>query len=109
MAISTIITLGLGGDSAEGASTGLVTMGFGGVRSGVSFATVRTIDARTVDIIFTIKPNPEEAQNPERYAISPALRIVSVKRITDRWYRMITARQENDQVYVLTASGISPV
>ncbi len=103
-----LITLGLGHGSPDELATGLVTMGYGGVLTGVILQLSQNVDARTVDIVFSSKPAQADAENPAKYSISPDLEVVSVHRLTNIWYRMKTSRQTSGQVYVISAVGIAP-
>jgi len=103
-----LITLGLGHGTPNELTTGLLTMGYGGVLTGVILQLSQNVDARTVDIVFAVKPAQADAENPAKYSISPDLEVVSVNRLTDIWYRMKTSRQTSGQVYAISAVGIAP-
>lgn len=78
-----------------------------GVGPGIQI--VRTVDARTIDVIFNTQVNPSEALDPNNYTVTPTIKVKSVKYITDYWYQLTTERQIVDQAYTVEIDGIHDI
>lgn len=96
-------------DSSFDPFAGLFSLDFTGVPTIVAVNMVKTIDARTIDVIFATPVNEADASNPANYSVDHGLEVTAAVRITDFWYRLTTTRQTNDVVYTLTASNIGPL
>lgn len=91
------------------ALVGLFELPFLGVPTPVTVQMVKDVDARTIDVIFSIAVNVEDASNPVNYSIDHGLVVTAATRVTDLNYRLTTTRQTNDLVYTLIASNIGPL
>ncbi len=91
-----------------GIFTGLYSLDFLGVPTVVSVQMVKTIDARTVDVIFAIAVDETTASDPLNYSVSNGLEVTAARKLTDHWYRLTTTRQTNDVVYTFIATNIEP-
>lgn len=96
-------------DGSGNPFTGDYALDFTGVATIVPVQMVKTVDARTIDVIFGFAVNPTDASNINNYAINNGLEVLGAVRITDNWYRLTTTRQANDTSYTLTASNIGPL
>lgn len=70
---------------------------------------VKSVDERTIDIVFSEAVLEEDASNPANYSISPALAVTKATRITDFNYRLTTAPQTIGVTYDVTISGIRDI
>lgn len=68
---------------------------------------VRTVDARTLEIIFTEPVVVSDALVPGNYSISPSLTVKSVEYVSPTVYRLTTAKQTVGQSYSVTISNIT--
>lgn len=104
------ITLkGLGEYTDEGAVTSLAIDGFSPTAP-APFAIImiaKTIDARTVDIIFESEVNPITVVDVSNYVVTPALDVLSVAilTLTPNTVRLTTSRQDDGVTYTITASS----
>ena len=89
--------------------TGLFALDFSGVATVIAVQMVKTVDARTIDVIFGFAVNPTDASNINNYAINNGLEVLGAVRISDYWYRLTTTRQVTGTNYTLTVSNIGPL
>lgn len=68
----------------------------------------KTIDARTVDVIFNVTVDPVSAVVASNYSVSPTLAVTRVVITGPNSVRLTTARQANGTVYTLTVTGVGP-
>lgn len=66
----------------------------------------RSIDARTVHVIFSEAVREEDATQVANYSFTPALTVFSVTKITDRQYELKTSKQEDATSYTLQINNI---
>ena len=78
----------------------------GGYNNVVTIQLARTIDARTVDIVFSRAVNRSDAETPANYTVSPSLTITRATKVTDNKYRLKTSQQVAGQLYTITISNI---
>lgn len=71
----------------------------------VTILMVRAIDARTVDVLYGVAPDPTLASNPASYSILPTLTVSAVQKITNFQYRLTTSRQTPGTLYTLSTIG----
>ncbi len=100
-------TLGITSD-VFGIFTGLYGLEFEGVPTIVTVQMVRTIDARTVEVLFGIPVDKTTASDPLNYSVNNGLEVTASVRVTDTRYRLTTTRQTNDVIYTFVASNIEP-
>lgn len=79
---------------------------FVGFAASVAVSMVRSIDARTLDVIFTLPVVREDALNPANYSSTGGISILSALYVTDLNYRLTTTKQTEDVSYTLTISNI---
>jgi hypothetical protein len=72
----------------------------------VNVQLTRSLDARTFEVVFDRAVYQEDAENIANYQISPPLRLLKAKKITDYHYRLTTEQQVIDLVYDVTVTGI---
>jgi hypothetical protein len=70
---------------------------------------VKSIDARTLEIVFSRAVIQSEAEDVTNYSISPALTVFSAQRVTDFYYRLTTSQQVIDQLYEVTVVNVDGV
>ncbi len=78
----------------------------GGSGAPVIVQLARSLDARTIEIIFSRRVNRTDAENVLNYAISPSLTVSKSTRVTDFHYRLTTSQQVIDLSYDVTISNI---
>lgn len=78
----------------------------GGASQPAGIQLVRTVDARTIDIVFNRRVNESDASNPVNYLVSPTLAVLKAKKRSDYHYRLTTSQQAIDQAYTVTISNI---
>lgn len=66
----------------------------------------RSVDARTVHVIFSERVVEEDAIQVANYSFTPPLSVVSSKRITDSQYELVTSKQEDSTLYTVQVSNI---
>lgn len=66
----------------------------------------RSVDARTVHIIFSEAVREDDATQVVNYSFTPALTVFSVTKITDRQYELKTSKQDDAASYTLQVSNI---
>lgn len=66
----------------------------------------RSVDARSIEVIFNRGVNEDDASNPANYSISPTLAITKAVKVTDYFYRLTTAKQFMDETYEVTVTGV---
>jgi hypothetical protein len=74
--------------------------------SPVTVQLVRSVDARTIEVVFSRRVNQADASNVANYSVSPTLTVLSATKITDLNYRLTTSQQVLDQNYNVTISNI---
>jgi hypothetical protein len=67
---------------------------------------VQSLDARTVEVIFSKAMVESEALDPDNYSFDPALSVESVEKVTDKSYRLTTSKQVPLGAYTATITGI---
>lgn len=77
---------------------------FHGEASVLAVAMVRTIDARTVEVIYTLPVVNADALQQSNYSFDQNLRVEGVSKVTDSIYHITTNRQTNDREYTLTVA-----
>jgi hypothetical protein len=70
---------------------------------------VRSVDERTLDIVFTEAVMEADAIITSNYIITPALEVVSATRITDLTYRLVTGPQNLLGDYEVEAQNIRDI
>jgi hypothetical protein len=81
---------------------------FGGTGVAPTIVMSRSVDSRTIEVIFSESVVAGDALNPTNYAI-PGLTISTVTQITPVIYRITTSRQSEGTTYTVTASNIHDV
>lgn len=73
--------------------------------------TVKGIDARTLDIVFSEAVREDDATNPDNYVIvGPRnVNVISAMKITDLTYRLKTSAMERDANYTVQAFNIRDI
>lgn len=105
--MSLIVTKGLGSQGLGVDSELLVTIGYGGVAgTGVS-ATIKSRDARHLDVLFNVAVRDSDASDPTKYTI-PGLEVFESVYVDDFYYVLTTSRQQLGFPYVLTIGSIAP-
>lgn len=99
-----MIVLGMGVEEGEGSHP--ITLGLG--TGGTIVMAASSLDARTLELVFNVKPVTDEALDPANYEIAPDLEVEDVEYVTDFHFRLKTARQSVDELYMLTLSNINP-
>lgn len=67
----------------------------------------RSIDARTMEIVFNEALDEASAMNPANYSVAPPLAIISVvKTGLDTVYRLTTGRQDRGTLYTVTLTNV---
>lgn len=69
---------------------------------------VRSIDARTLEIVFNQRVDQASAETVANYSVFPSLTISKSEKQSDFHYRLTTSQQIIDQAYDVTTSGIGP-
>lgn len=88
---------------------GPFTWTFSGIGVPVVVQIAKSIDERTLEIVFSKPVLQADAIIPSKYTVTPTLSILSVARITDQVYRLTTGPQTINQDYVVDASGIRDI
>lgn len=78
----------------------------GGAGSSVTVQLVRSLDARTIEVVFSRRVNQADAETPANYSVSPTLTVFKATRQSDFHYRLTTDQQVIDQSYDVTISNI---
>lgn len=102
-----IITKGLGSPGLGFDAELLGTIGYGGVAATGVSATIKSRDARHLDVLFNVAVNDADASDPTKYTI-PGLEVSESVYITDYHYLLTTSRQDLGAPYVLTIGSIAP-
>ena len=79
---------------------------FTGVATPISILLTRSLDNRTIEIIFTVPPVESQALNKNNYSINLGLSVTHVVKSSDYVYELSTSRQTEATVYTVTISGI---
>lgn len=95
--------------STPSAFSGPFSLDYEGVVDPVLVNLVRSVDARSLDIIFSRRVNQVEAEIPANYAIDPTLAVLKAQKVTDFYYRLTTAQQVPSESYDITISNIHGV
>lgn len=66
----------------------------------------RSVDARTVHVIFSERVREEDAIQVANYSFTPPLSVFSSKKITDSQYELATSKQEDLTLYTVQVSNI---
>ncbi|NDG33027.1 hypothetical protein EB118_23540, partial [bacterium] len=66
----------------------------------------RSIDAKTIHVIFSEGVRSEEATVPSNYSFVPSLSVISVTKINDSQYELTTSKQSDLTLYTVTVSNI---
>lgn len=72
----------------------------------VAVQIVRSLDARTFEIVFDRPVVQSGAETAANYSVSPTLAVLSATRVTDFVYVLKTSRQVQGQTYEVTISNI---
>jgi len=78
----------------------------GSAQEPVAIQIVRSVDARTLEIVFDRPVVQSDAENVANYSVAPTLTVVSSHRVTDFLYQLQTSRQTQGQTYEVTISNI---
>jgi hypothetical protein len=82
---------------------------FTGIGIPTTVQIAKSIDQRTLEVVFNEAVLEEDAIIPSKYTITPALKVEKVERITDFHYRLTTGPQEIGQSYQVEISGIRDI
>lgn len=82
---------------------------FTGVANPATVQIAKSIDERTLDIIFNKAVWQADALIPANYSISPSIAVIKAERFTDYHYRLTTGPQTINQNYTVTASNIRDI
>lgn len=82
---------------------------FTGVANPATVQIAKSVDEKTLDIIFNKAVWRADAENPANYSISPTIAVTRAERITDFHYRLTTGSQAINQAYTVTASNIRDI
>lgn len=96
-------------DTTGNLINGPFTLDFTGVGIATTVQMARSIDERTLDIIFNKSVFPADALNPVNYSVSGGITISSAVRVTDFYYRLTTSPQTINQSYMVTVSNIRDI
>lgn len=66
----------------------------------------RTVDGRTLEVIFSEAVNPDDALDASKYSINNGLTVSSVTKISSHIFRLVTSKQTVGQSYTVTATGV---
>jgi len=67
---------------------------------------VRSLDARTIEVVFSRAVNQQQAEDITNYSISPTLVLHQSNRVSDFHYRLITEQQVLGQTYNVTVTNV---
>lgn len=96
--MSLLITQGLGSEIAgSGVGTDVVPP---------SIVLSRSIDARTVEVLFNEAVVEDEALTAANYSIDGGLTVSAVVKVTSSIYRLTTSKQAVGDLYTVTVSDI---
>jgi len=94
-------------DEVLNAFQGPFDLDYDGAGAAPELTMVRVVDARTLEVVFSERPNRDDALDPDNYSITgPDLAVEAVEYVTDFVYRLTTARQEPGESYDIEVSGI---
>lgn len=79
---------------------------FLGIGVAVTVVLTRSIDARTLEVIFSEAVVPEDALTLSNYYVVPTLQILAAAKSTDSIYQLTTSRQDELQSYTITIENI---
>lgn len=85
------------------------TVNFNGLNIPTMVQIVKSVDERTLDIVFNEAVFEEDASNPANYSISPTLAVTKAVRLTDFNYRLTTGPQTIGATYNVTVSGLRDI
>lgn len=103
----TLVIPSVGLISADGRQfNGTFTPGFTGAGVAPFLVQAASVDARTLQVVYSEPVNASDATNPANYSIVPPLAVTAVSRVTSLVYVLTTARQARGQVYTVTASNV---
>jgi hypothetical protein len=88
---------------------GPFTSPFIGIGSPVTVQIVKSIDQRTLEIVFSEAVLEADAIIPANYSITPTLTVQKAERITDFHYRLTTSSQTFNTTYAVTISNIRDI
>jgi hypothetical protein len=97
---------GLGIDDDEGPYTSIATDGFADFIPD-ALSETKGLDARSLSVVFQVRPVTKEALDPTKYVITPPIKVHSVKYVTDYFFILITDRMTDGVSYTLDASLVS--
>jgi hypothetical protein len=95
-------------DAVGGGISNLVN-NFTGVGVPAQVQIAKSVDERTLDIVFNVPVMEADAILALNYSIAPSIAVVSAKRLTDFNYRLTTGPQTINQAYTVTASNIRDI
>lgn len=72
----------------------------------VSVSLSRSIDARTLEVVFTEGVIEQDAITVSNYSVTPALQILKAVKVTDSVYRLTTSKQTELVTYTVTVQNI---
>lgn len=101
----TVPSTGISGPSALNFS-GPFTMNFTGIGVAPSIVMARSVDARTMEVIFSEPVLESDALNPTNYTITNGLKALSVSKVTPVIYRLTTSKQAVGTAYNVTVSEV---
>jgi hypothetical protein len=88
---------------------GPFTSPFTGIGIPTTVQIAKSIDERTLEIVFSEAVLEEDAIIPSKYTVTPNVTVLKAEKITDFHYRLTTTPQDINATYSVSISGIRDI